>query len=164
MTDHAFTTSFTVDQSPDQVVTAIADVRGWWSEEITGSADKVGDRFVHSVLDLHRCELAVTELVPGQKVVWTVLDNHFSFTRDPAEWKGTDIVFEVNRTGDRTDVRFTHVGLVPQFECFEVCVDGWTTYLDSLRALIATGKGEPNIGAAKTDSEVRLAEAAAAGH
>jgi hypothetical protein len=42
-------------------------------------------------------------------------------------------------------VRFTHRGLVPAFECFELCSDGWSFYIkDSLRKLITTGKGEPN--------------------
>jgi hypothetical protein len=163
MTDRNFTTRFTVDQNPDAVVAAINNVRGWWSEGITGHADKVGDRFTHSVLDLHRCDLMVTEMVPGKKVAWTVLDNHFSFTRDSTEWKGTDIVFEIERTDDGTEVRFTHVGLVPDYECYDICRDGWTTYIASLRDLIATGKGEPNIGEAKTGSEVALVEAQAAG-
>ena len=86
---------FTVDATPEAVVAAIANVRGWWSEGIEGNAMKTGDRFTHRVLDLHRCDIAVKEVVPGRKVVWTVLDNHVSFTKDPTEWKNTDIVFEI---------------------------------------------------------------------
>lgn len=159
MTERSFTTGFTVDQSPEAVFAAICNVRGWWSDGIRGRAGKAGDRFTHQVLDLHRCDLVVTHVAPGRKVVWTVLDNYFSFTRDRTEWKGTEIVFEIDRVGDRTDLRFTHVGLVPDYECYEVCVDGWQTYIASLRDLIATGKGQPNVGEAKTDSEVTLAQA-----
>src|SRR3546814_1744457 len=75
----------------------------------------------------------------GRKIVWTVLDNHFSFTSDATEWTGTDIVFEIEKLGDRTGLRFTHVGLVPGYECYDVCHDGWTTYVASLRDLVATG-------------------------
>ena len=148
-----FTARFTVDQSPDAVFDAIGNVRGWWSADITGSADAVGDRFVHRVRDLHRCEIAVKQMIPGKKIAWTVLDNHFSFTADTTEWTGTDIVFGIARAGDRTELRFTHVGLVPDYECYDVCSDGWTTYLDSLRELVTTGTGRPYAGEARTASE-----------
>jgi hypothetical protein len=160
MSDRNFTTRFTVDQSPQAVIAAINNVRGWWSEGIEGESSKVGDRFTHSVLDLHRCDIAVTEMVPGKKVAWRVLDNYFSFTKDATEWKGTTIVFEIARIGDKTELTFTHVGLVPEYECYDICHDGWTTYIRSLRDLITTGKGEPNVGEAKTDSEVALVWAA----
>lgn len=151
---------FTAEASPEAVVAAICNVRGWWSEGIEGNAMKTGDRFTHRVLDLHRCDIAVREIVPGRKVVWTVLDNHFSFTKDPTEWKDTDIVFEIARVDGHTEVRFTHVGLVPEYECYAVCSDGWSTYIDSLRELITTGTGQPNVGEAKTSSEQALARAA----
>jgi len=42
-------------------------------------------------------------------------------------------------------IRFTHVGLVPEYECFDVCSNSWDFYLyTSLRALIRTGHGLPN--------------------
>jgi hypothetical protein len=41
-----YTTSFTVDQSPDEVFDSITNVRGWWSEEIDGSTDKPGAVYV----------------------------------------------------------------------------------------------------------------------
>jgi hypothetical protein len=45
MTSQNFTTTFSVDQTPQEVFEAIKNVRGWWSEEIEGSTDKVGDEF-----------------------------------------------------------------------------------------------------------------------
>ncbi len=62
-----------------------------------------------------------------------------------AEWKGTDIVFEITRQGDKTELRFTHVGLVPAFECYGDCSGAWGYYInDSLHSLITTGKEQPN--------------------
>jgi uncharacterized protein YndB with AHSA1/START domain len=140
-----FTTSFLVDQSPEEVFDAINNVRGWWSGEIDGSTDSLGDVFTYRYKDVHRTTQKITEFVPGKKVVWHVTDAELSFVKDKTEWNGTDIVFEITRKGDKTEVRFTHVGLVPAFECYGGCSGAWGFYInDSLRNLIASGKGEPN--------------------
>jgi hypothetical protein len=157
MKTDSYTTSFVVDQTPAQVFEAINNVRGWWSEDVDGLTDKAGATFKYRYRDIHRCEIRVEELVPGEKVVWHVVDNYFSFTKDESEWKGTDMVFEIARRGDKTEVKLTHVGLNPDHECYDACSDGWHTYINgSLKALIATGKGRPNVGEPKTDSEQSL--------
>jgi hypothetical protein len=145
MSDHNYTTSFTVDQSPEEVFAAINNVRGWWSQAIEGSTDKLGAEFKYHYQDVHRCTFKITEFVPSKKVFWHVLDNYFNFVKDKSEWKGTDVVFEIAKNGDKTEVHFTHVGLVPAYECYGICSDAWGSYITgSLRDLIATGKGHPN--------------------
>ncbi|WP_340682176.1 hypothetical protein LCL61_26255 [Amycolatopsis coloradensis] len=112
----SFTTSFTVDQTPQQVFDAFDDVRGWWSEEVVHS----GDEFEYHYEEVHRCRIRITESVPGRKVSWLVLENHFDFTRDETEWVGTTFTFDICHKA-RT-----------------FCVG------TSLRDLITTGEGQPN--------------------
>jgi len=146
MNNHNFTTTYLVDQTPEQAFNAINHVCGWWSEEIEGSTDKLGDEFTYYYKDVHRCKMKITEVIPGKKVVWRVLDNYFNFIEDKNEWKGTEISFEISRKGNKTEVRFTHVGLVPEYECFDVCSNAWGSYINgSLRSLITTGEGKPNL-------------------
>jgi len=145
MSGQDYTTSFTVDQSPEEVFAAINNVRGWWSEEIDGSTDKLGADFTFNYRDLHRSTQKITELVPGKKVVWRVVDSRLNFVKDKNEWKGTDIVFGIDKKDGKTELSFTHVGLVPALECYDDCSDGWGFYIsDSLRRLVTTGKGKPN--------------------
>ncbi len=145
MTTQDFTTTLLVGQSPAAVFNAINNVRGWWSENIEGGTDNLNDEFIYHYKDIHYCKIKVIELAPDQKVVWLVLDNYFKFTEDKSEWKGTRIVFEISQKDGQTAIRFTHEGLVPQYECYEICRDAWTGYIqDSLRSLIATGSGQPN--------------------
>lgn len=141
----SFTTTITVDRSPYDVFHAINDVRGWWSQDIEGPTDQVGGEFDYHYRDVHRCRIRVTELVPGRRVAWHVVDNHFDFVQDQGEWKGTDVLFDIETSGSGSLVRFTHVGLVPQHECYDVCANAWSGYLTgSLRDLITTGTGQPN--------------------
>jgi len=89
--------------------------------------------------------MKLIEVIPDKKAVWLVVDNYFDFTQDKSEWKGTKIVFEVSEKDDKTEIRFTHQGLVPEYECFHVCSNAWGSYINgSLRSLITTGKGHPN--------------------
>ena len=89
--------------------------------------------------------MKLTEVISGKKVVWLVLDNFFNFTEDKNEWKGTRVIFELSQKGDKTEIRFTHQGLLPEYECFDICSNAWGSYINgSLRSLITTGKGHPN--------------------
>ena len=145
MTDESFTVAFTVDQSPDDVFAAINNVRGWWTGEIDGDTDRIGDEFTYRYEDIHRSTQKITELVPGKRVVWHVTDAYLNFVKDTDEWVGTDIVFDITGQGDQTELRFTHVGLVPDVECYDQCTPAWGLYITgSLRDLIATGHGQPN--------------------
>ena len=145
MTTKDFTTTILVDNTPEEVFDAINNVRGWWSEEIDGSTDKLNSEFDYHYEDVHRCKIKIIELVPNKKVVWSVLDNYFKFTKDKSEWKGTKIIFDIAEKDNKTEMRFTHQGLVPAYECYEICRDAWTGYIQkSLRNLITAGKGQPN--------------------
>jgi hypothetical protein len=99
MNNASYTTTFTVDQTPEEAFTAINNV--------------------------HRSTQKITELVPGRRVAWHVVDGYLSFVEDKTEWTGTDITFDISPAGDQTQVRFTHAGLVPEGECFDSCSSAW---------------------------------------
>ena len=140
-----FTSTFLVDQAPEEAFKAITNLRGWWSENIEGVTDKLGEQFTYSYEAMHKCKMKVSEFVPDKKVAWKVLDNYFNFTKDKTEWIGTELIFEVAKKGDKTEISFTHFGLVPEYECYDLCSNSWGFYVNSsLRNLIMTGKGSPN--------------------
>ena len=140
-----YTTTFTVDKIPKEVFAAINNVRGWWTGEpgIKGSTDKLGDEFTYRYTPHHYSKQKITELIPGKKIVWLVVDSSINFVKDKSEWKGTKITFEIAKKGDKTEVRFTHVGLVPDIECYGACSNAWGSYIKgSLRNLVSKGKGQ----------------------
>jgi uncharacterized protein YndB with AHSA1/START domain len=152
MNDQSYTTVLSVERSPQEVFDAINDVRSWWNRNLEGASGAVGDEFVHHVEGIHRAQIAVTELVPGERVVWRVLDNWFSFIGDQREWKDTEIRFDIAGDDGTTEIRFTHVGLVPSDECYAVCETAWGHYIhNSLRRLIINGEGMPNSSPGEVD-------------
>ena len=117
-----FTTSFVVDQTPEQVFNAVTNVRGWWSEEIEGGTAKLNDEFDYHYKDVHKSKMKLIEVVPNKKVVWLVLDNYFKFTKDKTEWKNNKIVFDITEKDNQTQLQFTQVGLVPEYDVVKFVV------------------------------------------
>lgn len=141
-TERGYSTSYTVEQTPEEVFAAIVDVGAWWTGEIVGRGDELGAEFTYRHPPQHYSAQKVVELEPGRRVVWRVTDSHLAFTTDPAEWTGTEIVFDIARVADGTELRFTHVGLLPAVECFGACSTAWLHYVNaSLHSLITTGQG-----------------------
>jgi|SRR5688572_31418113 hypothetical protein len=141
----SFETTLLVNQAPKEVFDAINNVRGWWSESIEGITDRLNAEFLQYYQDIHITKIKIVEFIPGKKVTWLVTDNYFSFIKDKTEWKDTKICFEISRKDNQTQLFFTHLGLVPAYECYDVCNDAWNELINlSLRGLITTGKGRPN--------------------
>jgi hypothetical protein len=177
MTTTDFTATISVDQTPKEVFNAINNVRGWWSEEIEGDTEKLDDVFNYHFEDIHRCQIKLIEVIADKKIVWLVMDNYFKpgiFTdasnpvrnnvdaNGKKEWTGTKISFEITEENNQTKVRFTHHGLVPEYECYDACSNGWSHYIrQSLVSLITTGKGQPNsTGKPMTATEEKIKSAA----
>jgi hypothetical protein len=143
MAPRNYTTSFVVDQTPEEVFKAVNNVRGWWSQQIDGDTDKLGGVFTFSHKTYHRSAHEITEFVPSRRVVWKTKEASINFVKDKTEWNGTEIVFEIGDKGGKTELRFTHIGLVPTIECYDGCSGAWGYYVgESLRDLITTGKGK----------------------
>ena len=141
MNKENFTTTILVDQTPQEVFNAVNNVRAWWSENIQGDTDRLHAEFTNRYKDVHYCKMKITTLTPNKKVVWHVLESEFNFTKNKNEWKGNDIVFDITKKGGQTQLTFTQQGLTPAYECYTICRDGWTGYINnSLYNLIVKQK------------------------
>lgn len=138
-----FTTTILVDQSPHEVFDAINNVMGWWQGEIEGSTTMLNDEFTYRMKDIHISTQKLVEVVQDKKVVWLVTESQLNFISDKSEWTGTRISFDIEDIGDKTQLRFTHEGLLPGIECYNACSNAWSRLVqESLFSLITTGKGK----------------------
>jgi hypothetical protein len=138
-----FTTTILVPQTPEQVFNAVNNPAAWWSGEVNGSAQEVGDEFTYRYKDFHLSKQRIIEMILHQKVVWQVVESEINYVEDKREWTGTKMIFEISEQGNQTLLRFTHQGLVPPIECFESCSNAWSQLIQqSLYSLIGSGEGK----------------------
>ena len=141
-----FTTTIEVDQTPMEAFNAINDVRGSWPGEIEGNSKKLNDEFIYRYKKFHYSKQKLVEIIPGKKIEWLVTDSSLNFVENKSEWTGTKIIFEISEKNGKTQIRFTHEGLVPDYECFDSCSNAWSDIIkNGLRNLISKGKGEASL-------------------
>ena len=143
MTNLNFSTTIVVNNSAKEVFDAINNVSSWWQGAVSGNTQNLNDEFTYRMKEFHFSKQQVVELIPNKKVVWLVTDSNLSFAKKTDEWTGTKIVFEIAEADNKTQLTFTHMGLIPAFDCYGGCSNGWSKLIqESLYSLITTGKGK----------------------
>ena len=148
MKNKNFTTTIIVDQTPEEVFNAVRNVRGWWSgyysEEFEGNTEKLNDEFsFRAGGGAHYSRQKLIEVIPNKKVVWLVTDSKLDFLEKKDEWTGTKVVFDISTKANKTQLVFTHDGLMPGIECYNSCAPAWSQYLQNKLLPLIT-KGEVN--------------------
>ncbi len=138
-----YTTNIKVNATPQAAFKSINSVTNWSTENLEGSSQKLNDEFTVRFGEVHVSTQKLVEFIPNKKVVWLVTDSNLNFIKDRQEWTNTKISFEIFEKDNKTQIRFTHLGLAPK-ECFDACSNAWSEYVhQSLLRLINTGKGQP---------------------
>ena len=147
MKNKNFTTTLIVDQTPEEVFNVVRNVRGWWSgyysEEFEGNTEKLNDEFsFRAGGGAHYSRQKLIEVIPNKKVVWLVTDSNLDFLEKKDEWTGTKVVFDISTKANKTQLVFTHDGLMPEIECYNSCAPAWSQYLhNKLLPLIKSDNG-----------------------
>jgi uncharacterized protein YndB with AHSA1/START domain len=143
MTDD-FTAVLTLAASPETVAALFTSADGvsrWWGP--TEGSGEVGGTLVTSFGSYGVNAMRVVEVSPT-RVVWeSVAPDQVTGTTHQQEWLGTTVEFDIAASAGGTELRFRHVGLTPQLECWDTCNSGWTHFMASIEAYAETGAGHP---------------------
>jgi len=123
--------------TPAEVYQRVASTDGiaeWFTQASSNDYCRGGNLELR--FDDERVSFTITELTEPSRIVW-----HCT-TRDNS-WFDTDIVFEFAAQGDRTVVRFDHLGWAEITDRFRDCSTSWAYFLESLRLLLEEGRGTP---------------------
>ena len=140
-----FTTEITSTATPEKAFSAITtNVDKWWTAH-ANSVSKVGEFLTVKFEKGTFWKMSLTEIIELEKVVWKVEEAHHSLDElsRKDEWLNTEIIWEISPIEEGVSLKFTHKGLDPQLECFEICSSGWQYFLGSLEKYLDTGFGTP---------------------
>ena len=125
--------SFIAKAKPAAVYAALTTpqgVRSWWTQECdiateVGGAIRLGFGQTHKSMRIERLEA-------NREVRWRCTGAHIDVDRltHKDEWVGTQLAFRLTPDGNgHTRLDFEHLGLVPAFECYDLCSNGWRHFL-----------------------------------
>jgi len=126
MKNKNYTATIEVTKSSKKVFNAIKNVTKWWSKDFEGNSTKLNDEFIINHPNQHYSKQKLFEIISGKKIVWMVTESKLNWIKsNKEEWTKTKMIFEISADGDKTILQFTHEGLVPEKECYEMCSKGW---------------------------------------
>lgn len=124
-------------------LSSLAGLRGWWTQDCGGLPEPGGELRFHFGSSYKHMRIDVQT---ADEIRWhcTVAHIDVPSLQHKDEWVGTELVFRLQPEGDgQTRLDFTHRGLVPACECYDLCRQGWRYFLASLQQYAATGQGTP---------------------
>jgi uncharacterized protein YndB with AHSA1/START domain len=124
-----------INASPEKVfeaLTTIQGLSGWWTTKTSGDC-LPGGTIQFNFGDMGGPEMKVREMIPHEKLTWECLN---------MDWAGHLFTFQLDTNDNKTRVRFEHSGWNETGDFYASCCYSWARYLESLRQLCQTGRGE----------------------
>jgi uncharacterized protein YndB with AHSA1/START domain len=124
-----------IKSTPEKIYGAIstqAGIASWWSPH-NNAMPQTGSIYRISFSGDYYKEIEISELLPGQKVVWKILDAH-------PEWLGTKVIFDISMSENSAELRFSHNNWKEYTDMFGQCNHHWGIYLENLKVYAESGK------------------------
>ena len=127
-----------IKASPEKIYEAITSQEGLksWFAKQTEAKPEVG--FANTfTFGTFVNEMKITSLTPNKQVEWHC-------TKSIEEWVGTNVLFELESTTDKTILRFAHADWRAVTDSFASTNYDWGRFLASLKTFCEIGEGKPS--------------------
>jgi hypothetical protein len=143
----SLTVTIEVTKSPQEVFGCITIITSWWSKDFEGNSKNPGDEFIIHHPNQHYSKQKLVEVIPSEKMVWLVTESTLYWLQhNKQEWTNTKMIFEITNADDKTILKFTHEGLIPEKECYNPCEKGWNMIIKNwLLHFITYGTQSPEM-------------------
>lgn len=127
---------FHINTSKEKVYEALTTIKGlsqWWTVQTSGSPEPgniIEFRFGNSGPDMK-----IKEIKLNESVTWECVGG-------PEGWIGHKFSFHLDTNDNKTRVRFEQSDWKETGDFYASCNFSWGRYMESLRQLCQTGKGE----------------------
>jgi uncharacterized protein YndB with AHSA1/START domain len=134
---HSIKHLFHINAKRNVVFDAISTIDGlskWWTVHTTGDS-KPGGIIKFRFGPNEGPDMKVTAVVKDESVTWECIAS-------PHGWVGNMFTFKLDENEGKTRVCFSHSGWNEEDDFYAICTFAWGRYMESLRQLCQTGKGE----------------------
>ncbi len=144
MKQQDYHSSIVTHVTPAEAFEKISRVSEWWAKDFEGQSERVCDVFTVRFGNGDMYKIRIAEMKPEKRIVWDVIESFQGWVKNTSEWAGTKIVWEIKQEKNGASIDMTHIGLVPEIECFTSCTRGWNFLTqESLLKYLTEGKGLP---------------------
>ncbi len=150
MKDDNYKRTITVDASPEAVYVALTTGYANWWTPCDAEFNKVGDRIKFTFPpNVSYWTLEARILEPNRIVELRCVEAIHKIADKPdaseTEWLGSTVRWSIESHAEQTGIHFTHYGLTPELDCYDVCESGWDMFfVGSLKSYLDTGVGKPH--------------------
>lgn len=117
-----------------KALTTLEGLAGWWTNNTNGDSS-IGGTIQFRFGDYGGPDMKVKEIVPNESVTWECVGENDG-------WLGHLFTFQLDTNDNKTRLRFEQSGWEESGDFYASCNFSWGRYLESLRQLCQTGKGE----------------------
>ncbi|NMH86603.1 hypothetical protein [Flavivirga algicola] len=119
-----------VNASPNVIFKAITyEIDKWWTIH-SNIANKLNSKLTVRFGETTIKELLVTKLEKDKSLIWKVTKAYIDIEELTIkdEWVETEIKWEITPAKQGSYIHFIHLGLTPEFQCYDACEGGWNFF------------------------------------